>query len=163
MAKASGGKLAQKLVNRLSRRNYRSAALIRFHPEFGFFRVEVVGLRYFDRGAGSFMGPGGWVYEGRVVCRSYPDEPPPEYSRPAILSKAGWGFEGEVSGPDGNAIQFADGVSTKSAVAALDREFWDIDQALAYANGVDDGDLAQCSKPMRVRRLSNGYRLERLE
>ena len=61
-----------KFTNRLSRRNYTVASLIRKHNELGLIRVYVIGDRYWDRGVGGFMSGGGWVYRGTVICEPCP-------------------------------------------------------------------------------------------
>lgn len=151
--------VAHKLVNRLTLRNWRSASVIRFMLGTGYFRVSVVGNRYFDRGAGGFMGPGEWVYEGRVICSTYPEAVEDCIRSPAIKSKAGWSYEGEVQTASGDTVLVSDRSSSKRVAEALNREFWSIDEALAYANGEDAGLLADISLPVKVTRTKAGYRL----
>lgn len=100
--------LGGKLTSRLTRRNWRSASLLRRHPRWGLIRVIVVGMRYWDRGAGGFMAGGAWVYEGRVLCRSYPAAGEERETVPAYRSKARWGFEGEVPLEDGSTLVMED-------------------------------------------------------
>ncbi len=61
----------------------------------------IVGHRYYDRGSGGFMaGRGANIFEGRVVCVSYPTTPGKKGTVPEIRSLAGWGIKGtaKVSG-----------------------------------------------------------------
>lgn len=155
----TGTKAAHKLANRLTPKNWRSNSVIRFMPGIGYVRITVVGNRYFDRGAGGFMGGGGWIFEGRVVCSAYPEAVDASDRIPVLKSKAGWEYRGEVLMTSGKTAIAGDRPSSKPATASLDQEFWSIEEALAYANGDDGGALAAASFPVKVTRTTTGYRL----
>jgi hypothetical protein len=150
-----------KLTSRLTESNWKKASSIRFHKNGGFIRVYVVGHRYFDRVAGGFMGPGAYVYEGRVVCESYPTDSVGQSKVPEIKSAAGWGFSGTVQNVDGRALSFFDPKSKKKYVDSLAKEFWTVQEALTYANGEDGGRIAQETEPVRVTWTKSGYILRR--
>jgi hypothetical protein len=132
-------------------------------PEVGYFRVSVIGLRYFDRGAGGFMGPGEWIFEGRVVCSAYPESIEELPRLPEVKSRAGWGYRGVVSDASVQSVLVEDRASTKPEIQALNLEFWNLEEALAYANGEDEGLVAKSSVPVAISRTKSGYRLARLE
>jgi len=151
-----------KLVNRLTLRNWRNASIIRFMPDVGYFRVTVVGNRYFDRGAGGFMGPGEWIFEGRVICSAYPEIIEDLPRVPEIKSKAGWGYRGVVSDPSDQMVLVEDKTSSKQEIQALNQEFLTLEEAITYANGDDGNLLAKSSEPVVSSRTKSGYKLKRL-
>jgi hypothetical protein len=118
------------LVKWLTTANYGTSSALRRHPSLGFFRVTVVSMRYFDRGAGPFMGRGAWVTRCDVECHSYPERLDEFY-----VDEAG----DEYMYPE-----------TRPEVKTYNRRFWSVDEALAYANGRDNGDLAQTTKAVDV-------------
>jgi hypothetical protein len=152
-----------KLTSRLTERNWRKASALREHTRAGLIRVYIVGHRYFDRGAGPFMGPGGWVYEGRVVCECYPVAVSEQLRIPAIKSVAGWGFSGFVPASKGEMIEVSDPKNEKTYIDELAEEFWNVRDALRYANGEDGGALGLQTKPVRVSWTKSGYRLWRID
>lgn len=105
------------------------------------------------------MSSGEWVFEGRVICEGYPSLPHVTDELPAILSKAGWGFSGSVPSPGEHELRLVDRAAIKPAIAALNKEFWNLDDALAYANGADGSALEATSTPVSVTHTKNGYRL----
>jgi hypothetical protein len=154
-----GGKLASRLI--LS--NWRSASALRYHKHLGLIRVSLVGMRYFDRGAGGFMGGGAWVYEGRVVCATYPEMVEGDEDRiPEIRSVAGWGFAGDAPSGRGRKVKIADRRASRPEVVGYEKAFWTIDEALDYANGEDDGAIGKDTFPVRVRLTNAGYRITSL-
>jgi hypothetical protein len=67
-----------RVVSRLNRRTVRESFVIRAHPTFGMFRITVVPLTYYDRGAGGFMA-------GRADSRQIKvDDPKPVSKKDAI-------------------------------------------------------------------------------
>jgi hypothetical protein len=155
-----------KLTSRLTASNWRRASAIRFHEAAGFLRVYVVGHRYYDRSTGSFMGGrGSYVFEGRVVCESYPRAPWSKFVAPEVRSVAGWGFTGSVSafGVSGPTLDFADPKNHKRLLDALGASFWTVREAIAYANGEADGLLASCTESTKVRKSKLGYRVQRID
>ncbi len=152
-----------KLTSRLTGNNWRHASLIRFHKQAGFIRVYVVGHRYYDRGAGGFMGGGSFIQEGRVVCESYPSEPAKKHRVPALKSVAGWGYSGPGRTDDGVELDISDPKNLKACVDNLSAEFWSVGEAIAYANGEAGGALALATEPVRVTWARASYRLRRID
>jgi hypothetical protein len=105
------------------------------------------------------MGGGGWVFEGRVICESYPAPVEGRANMPEVRSVAGWGYAGTVERDGEDAIEIGDEPATKPAAKDLEKEFWDIDDAIAYANGEDDGIIAQVTSPVRVTWSKSGYKI----
>jgi hypothetical protein len=152
-----------KLTSRLTVNNWRHASLIRFHKQAGFIRVYVVATRYFDRGAGGFMGSGAFVQEGRVVCESYPAATGKKLRVPALKSVAGWGYAGPGRTNDGVELDISDPNNLKTYVDNLSDEFWAVGEAISYANGEAGGALALETEPVRVTWSRAGYRLSRID
>lgn len=156
---AKGGKL----TNRLTLANWRDASLIRFHPTLGYIRVSIVGMRYYDRGAGGgFMCTGAWVYEGRVVCSAYPESIDDVDHLPTVQSVAGWGYEGSAPCDDGHTVQMGDKRPSRDGVQKLGKAFWSLEKAIEYANGLGDGAIARKTEPVHVQWTKAGYKLVRL-
>jgi hypothetical protein len=142
-----------RVVSRLNRRTVRESFVIRAHPTFGMFRITVVPLTYYDRGAGGFMaGRGEYITEGRVVCEPYPSSSTPNQYY-AEKSVAGWGWAGEVDA-DSRQIKVDDPkpVSKKDAISNYNQEFWTLDEALSYANGDLDSAMSVETRPVKVSR-----------
>lgn len=137
-----------KVVRRLSLRNYRHSALVRWSDELGFIQVCVVGLRYFDGGAGPFMGPGAWIHEGHVVCRKFPVDSKSFIPAQALTSIAGWSIGIPYGGPRSSRS-----ASKQNPVPAhWQKKFWTLAEALAFANGDDGGALAAETVPVTINR-----------
>jgi hypothetical protein len=151
-----GGKLA----SRLTTWNSRDASALRCDRHLGLIRVSLVGMRYFDLGAGGFMGGGAWVYEGRVACATYPELVEGDEDRiPEIRSVAGVGFAGDAPSRSGRRVKIADRRASRPEVVSYEKAFWNIDEALDYANGEDDGAIGKHTFPVRVRPTKAGYRI----
>lgn len=150
-------------MNRLRRSDWRGASVIRHHLRLGFIRLAIVGMRYFDRGAGGFIGGGAFVYEGRVTCITYPEPMVSKPALPAIDSVAGWGFIGSVpiDDTDGQTLEIADRPATRPMAKRYEKKFWTIDEAIAYANGEDGGEVARDTSRVNVRLVRGEYRVEK--
>ena len=153
------GNSAYKCTSRLTKGNWRKASLIRRHTSLGLLRIYIVGMRYFDRGAGGFMAGGELVYEGRIVCERYPQQVGDSPKTPEIRSKAGWGSKGNVTTTDGTTITLEDWQSHRSDASDYNKEFWTIDKAIDYANGSDDGEIGKDTIPVKVTWTKAGYRI----
>lgn len=147
-----------RLVNRLTTRNYSRSACLRFHQELGFIRVSVMKLRYFDRGAGGFMGGGAWVNEGHVFCHAMPANALEFEPEPVVRSVAGWTLA--PSDPLSDQAP-SRGSRRQKEVSAWNDEFWTLDEALAYANGETNTDFATLTEPVRVRMIKGQLTLRR--
>ncbi len=110
-------------------------------------------------------GRGAYVFEGRVICESYPRTSGARNQSPEIRSVAGWGFNGTVmtTADDASALSFSDPKNRKLSLDALGAAFWKVDEAVAYANGESGGLLATTTEPVRVSRTRDGYRLQRVD
>lgn len=107
------------------------------------------------------MGGGAYIYEGRVVCESYPSGSLQPIKVPEIKTVAGWGFAGIIQNSDGQEIEFSDPKNRKVYIDSLADQFWTIHEALAYANGEDGGKLAMETYAVRVKWTKTGYKLQR--
>ena len=97
---------------------------LRYHKVLGLIRVSLVGMRYFDRGAGGFMAGGAWVYEARVACATYPEVVEGDEDRiPEIRSVAGWGFAGDAPSGSGKKVKVADRRPSRPEVVSYERLF----------------------------------------
>jgi hypothetical protein len=145
-----GGKLA----SRLTLSNWRNAPVLRYHKDLGFIRVSLIGLRYFDRGAGGFMDGGAWCMRVESFARPIPRPLKRMKNRiPEILSVA--------PSRRGKNEKVADRRSSRPE-AVYEKAFWTIDEALDYANGEDDGAIAKDTFSARVRLTKAGYKITRL-
>jgi len=141
---------------RLTMNNFRNGYCMRWNSDLGFIRISITTLRYFDRGAGSFMGGGAWITEAHVNCSVFPldviDKPPLPTS-----SIAGWVIpQPEKTTPAPNLTS----VKTKIALDKFNRKFWSLSEAIEYANGATESELAQQTCLVSVRKVKGEVRIK---
>jgi hypothetical protein len=128
---------------------------MRWNSELGFLRISITTLRYFDRGAGSFMGGGAWITEAHVQCAAFPLDIANTTSLPNT-SVAGWVMSYAEGEPPTLSL-----FSTERQMAAdnFSRKFWTLSEALDYANGEMNGDLTKQTCPVSVRNVKGEVRI----